>query len=171
MELDMTKEYPLDSAIKQTLLFWSFLAIGLRELLILFIVMFDADKTDFVRHLLFILVFVSAIYIVIQAYTEKIVVSPLGITLHLPGLHVLMKWEDVERISRSRTLGVSYEAIFAPKSKAVITGIQSFGIFGEKVSINLFRYSENWRDSELGQQIRQYAPHLFEKPVQPVDQI
>jgi hypothetical protein len=163
LEIQMTKEYPLYSDIKRTMLFWAFFVIVLRELLILFTIVFGVDKADIGRQLLLVFAFACALYFIIQAYTEKIIISPSDITLYLPGLHISIKWKDIERISHIRTLGVSYEAVSVPKNKAIITGVQSFGVLGKKVSINLFRYAENWRDSELGQQIKQHAPHLFEK--------
>ena len=43
--------------------------------------------------------------------------------------------------------------------------------YPQNIAIPLSCFSNNWRDSELGQQIKQYAPHLFEKEkiVQSVD--
>jgi hypothetical protein len=38
-----------------------------------------------------------------------------------------------------------------------------YGGFLFYVFIPLSPFDKNWRDSELGQQIKQYAPHLFEK--------
>lgn len=165
----MTKEYPLVSSTRRKILFWAFLIIGLREIFNLVIP--ELEIPEYAYHALrqisfFILA--GALYSIVHVYTEKLILSPSGITLQSIGLQISVKWNDINRIGRvSNFPWQSFEALFAQKEK--VSAINGKGkqvhpppLFNE-VSIKLSRYSENWRDSELGQQIKQYAPHLFEE--------
>jgi hypothetical protein len=154
----MNKEFSLDTDIRQRLLTGGFLIIGLREIALAVLVFLDGGKEAMTYVLSFIL-FVLALYYIIYAYTAKIVISPTHFTFQAPAQRISIPWQDVESIKRTRFLGVRFEALFAPKDKATIKG---FPVSGKAVSINLFNFSDSWRESELGQQIKEYAPHLVE---------
>ena len=153
----MEKEYYLDSDIKKMILFPTFIVIGLREIINIVLLLSD-NKIDTRAYLLSLLLFVGCIINILIAYTEKLVVSSDGVLLEQAGLSLFVKWEDMDRIGFHRFMGVSYEGIFAPREKVIFKG---FWGYRKEISINLFRYGDDWRSSELGQQIRQYAPRLF----------
>ncbi len=165
----MTKEYPLTSSIRRKILFWAFLTIGLREIFNTLIPALEIPEYAYyaLRQISFFIL-VIALYSIIHAYTEKLFLSPSGIILQYIGLQVSVKWNDIDRIgSVSNFPWKSFDALITQKEKvSVINGkgkqVHHPPLFNE-VSIKLPRYSENWRDSELGQQIKQYAPHLFEE--------
>ncbi|HRQ32022.1 MAG TPA: hypothetical protein PLM89_02830 [Anaerolineales bacterium] len=165
----MTKEYPLTASTRRKILFWAFLIIGLREIFNTLIPALEIPEYAYyaLRQISFFIL-VIALYSIIHAYTEKLFLSPSGITLQHIGLQISVKWNDIDRIgSVSNFPWKSCEALFTQKEKAsLINGkgkqVHHPPLFND-VSIKLSRYSENWRDSELGQQIKHYAPHLFEK--------
>jgi len=152
----MKREYHLDPDIRKTLVVPSFIIIGVREILNI-VILLSGIKMDMFPWLSLMLFVCAAINIVV-GYTEKLVVSPDGISLEQAGFSLFVKWEDMDRIAFHRFLGVSYEGIFTPREKVIFKGFWSYG---KEVPINLFRYGDDWRNSELGQQIKQYAPHLF----------
>lgn len=165
----MVREYPLTSSIRRKILFWAFLIIGLREIFNAVIPFLEIPEYAYyaLRRISFFIL-AGALYGIIHAYTEKLLLSPSGITLQIIGLQASVKWNDINRIGRvSNFPGKGFEALFTQKEKVSVTNgkgkqVQDPPLFNE-VSIKLSRYSENWRNSELGQQIKQYAPHLFEE--------
>jgi len=103
--------------------------------------------------------------------SEHIIVSENGIEYHTPWLIIETKWTSVEKISFYWHNGFRYECLLVDNSQ---TRIKKWSLperypptpFRGMYSKTIFPiscYTENWRVSELGQQIKQYAPHLFEK--------
>jgi hypothetical protein len=162
----MKTEYPLDKEIRNSFLVYPFLIIGLREVfnLIYFFVGYTRPSIGIdLLYLLMLLIFISSIHLILCAYTEKIIVSSEGLTFQRIGFSGFIQWKDFERIGFRRNFRVAYEGMFAPRRKAIFSGFESFfGVYGKEVFVSLHRYSKNWRDAELGRQIKQYAPHLFQ---------
>jgi len=111
------------------------------------------------------------VYHLIQTIqNEHIVVSEKGIEYHSPGIIVEATWEDFEKISSYWYRGMRIECLLIDNSQTRIkkwsfsarypptTLLESLR---QKTIIPLSCFSNNWTDSELGQQIKQYAPHLF----------
>jgi len=157
----MKREYYLDPDIRKIMLIPAFAIIGMRELYNFVNLFWRDDGMNIGKYLIFSLTFVYGIYMIIAAYTEKLVVSPDGISFERMGLFIFVKWADMDHIGFRRVLRISYEGIFVPREKVVLKGFESFWVFGKEITINLFNYSDDWRNSELGEQIKQYAPHLF----------
>ncbi|MFZ5877745.1 MAG: hypothetical protein ACOY0R_00070 [Chloroflexota bacterium] len=99
---------------------------------------------------------------IIDSYVQKIIITPQEITFQSLGMVVTVKWNDAQRIDTYQYTNWPQDCICAPRNKAVIKGWQSFCGYGKEVRIPLEDFSRNWRDTELGQQIKQYAPHLFQ---------
>ncbi len=112
-----------------------------------------------------------SIYYIIQTIrNEHIVVSEKGIEYYSPGITVEAKREGFEKISFYWYRGIRNECLLIDNSQTRLkkwsyparypptTLLESFR---QKTIIPLSCFSNNWRDSELGQQIKQYAPHLF----------
>ena len=100
---------------------------------------------------------------------SHIAVSKNGLVWHSLGFTLSTSWEDIEGISH-RVYGFSIqEGLAVTKLKLRIhrtggylpTPWQSPPV---KPFIPLSCFVQNWRDSELGGQIKQYAPHLFCSP-------
>jgi hypothetical protein len=113
----------------------------------------------------------SVYYLIRKIRNEHIVVSEKGIEYHSPWLILVAKWESIEKISYYWHNGFRYECLLIDNS---LTRIKKWSFperypptplegFPHKTIIPLSCYADNWRNSELGQQIKQYAPHLFEK--------
>ena len=98
---------------------------------------------------------------------EAICISDKTIEYRRLGSAFEVYWNDIEKISRNLYFYIQ-DCLIIDKADIRITESSMFGypfhynLFDfQKVFIPLSCFSENWRESELGQQIKQYAPHLF----------
>jgi len=82
-----------------------------------------------------------------DAIFKKLTISESGIEYQAFLQHFFLTWNQVEDIP-------------ARLSFKVLIGKS---LNGRKRTISLYQFKDNPMDSELGQQIKQYAPHLFEK--------
>ena len=100
--------------------------------------------------------------------SEKIVISDKGIEYHRLGLTFSTKWENVRKLDTQWFKPFEQEGISLDPDQIRITewwsgNYKAYGGWSRMSFIPFSKFSENWRDSKLGQQIKQYAPHLFEK--------
>ena len=102
-----------------------------------------------------------------DAPAPRIVVSKYGVAWHGLGFTLSTGWEDIEKISH-HVYGLSIqEGLAATRLKLQIhkTGTGYLPTPWQtppfKPFIPLSCFVDNWRDSELGAQIKNYAPHLF----------
>ena len=121
------------------------------------------------------------IFIVIGIYrtnfwlnNESILVAENEITYTTSGITIQAHWNDIEVIKRIfiYAFGSRQDCLVIDRSKVKITSTDLRGWFLsplsagwnlQKTIIPLSHFAENWHDSELGQHIKQHAPHLFEK--------
>jgi len=96
------------------------------------------------------------------------VISESGIIIYSFGFTFWTRWKYVEKISR-RFYGFSVQEGLTLNKQMIRLNKIGIGYMPMpwqfppvKPFIPLSYYIDNWRDSELGQQIKQYAPHLFE---------
>lgn len=98
--------------------------------------------------------------------SEHIILSSSGIEYHRVGLTFHTKWESLREVNLHWFTPIEQEGIFVDPDLIRITewwiGSYEYGVWRQKAFIPLSKFSDNWRDSELGQQIKRYAPHLFE---------
>lgn len=114
------------------------------------------------------LVIIRAVYWI---QSESLIVSENGVDYDTPGSIYKIKWQDFEKITRCWRFAIRQEGLAVDQSKFRIEGGSLVGNspshalydYPQKVCIPLNCFAVNWRDSELGQQIKQNAPHLFEK--------
>lgn len=99
--------------------------------------------------------FIGMVYAILS---EKITVTQDGFEYKFaPSQHISKKWGDVKRIGIQLNALRQIEGLYVRKSR-----VPEFSSAHEKLDfVPLSIFAENWRDSELGQQIKQYAPHLF----------
>ncbi|MEW6031091.1 MAG: hypothetical protein ACOYZ8_14430 [Chloroflexota bacterium] len=123
-----------------------------------------ANSTTFQRHFVFPLtIFVFLIEAIRFAFEffQVIVINPIEITYRASGYTVSVHWKDVTRIGQRSIL--KYDCLFVDKSTEGVKIWLPGTLWGEaEAFIPLSHFEKNWRDSELGQQIKQYAPHLFQ---------
>ncbi len=106
----------------------------------------------------------SATYIV---YSEHLVLSEDGITYHSALSNIQSKWLDAETIKPGQWWFFKPEGFIVDNPETKMRNPLSSAsrrLWGNsKRFIPLSCFASNWRDTELGHQIKQYAPHLFEK--------
>ncbi|MFN8412886.1 MAG: hypothetical protein U0Z26_10895 [Anaerolineales bacterium] len=109
-------------------------------------------------------------YMLRKLNEEHIEISQNGIEYHAPGIIFATNWEEIKSITKHWHNGGRHECLVVDNSKIRMkewsffygrTIPQPFELPPRYTLIPLGCFSEDWRDSELGQQIKQYAPHLF----------
>jgi hypothetical protein len=100
--------------------------------------------------------------------SERIVISDNGIEYHRLGLTFNAKWEYIKEVNPYWSIPFKQEGIYIDPDLIRITqwwsgAYKAYGGWSRKAFIPLSKFSDNWRDAELGQQIKQHAPHLFEQ--------
>lgn len=105
---------------------------------------------------------ISSIY---ELNKVRIIINPQGIEYHVPFTFVYeVTWNEITEIE---VYGFR-ECLFIDKDlvKVIYSRGEIYATymgFGQFAYIPVSAFSENWRVSELGLQIKQYAPNLFEK--------
>ncbi len=99
---------------------------------------------------------------------SRIIVSKQGIVWHSTGFTLQASWEDVQKISY-RVYGFSLQEGLAVRRLSVHINNFGVGYLPNPWQIPPFRpfiplscFLDHWRDSELGDEIKQHAPHLFQ---------
>jgi hypothetical protein len=72
------------------------------------------------------------------------------------------KWNEISKIETKKNR-FKQEGIYIKSQTAKGSPVIGKHPDGLDVFIPIFMFLESWRESELGQQIKQYAPHLFEQ--------
>jgi hypothetical protein len=86
---------------------------------------------------------------------QKLVVARSGIEYHVGLSRIKASWKDVEKIVSRWDLLPRTEGLIVPKTGGL-------PLLLSKLFIPLSLFAENWRESELGLEIKKHAPHLFE---------
>jgi len=111
------------------------------------------------------IVFVSclALLMAYSAVQIRLIISPDGVEYYQVGYSVRTSWDNVARIGEipaGRIIAeglILYEpALFVDK---MFSGVKYIQTRGQVIPLSLFIH--DWVDSELGQEIKKYAPHLF----------
>ncbi len=104
-----------------------------------------------------------AILMAYSAIQIRLVTSPEGIEYYQVGYSVRTTWDNLAQIGAIPAGRIMVEglilrepALFVDKWLAGVKYIQTRG---QLIPLSLFK--RNWLDSELGEDIRKYAPHLF----------
>jgi len=97
---------------------------------------------------------------------EHVLVTHSRIEYKSFGYILCSNWANTKQIASIGTLGLINGIYIIPDSinkwvKLPIKWLVNINSRGEYF-IPLSTFDDNWRDSELGQQIKQYAPHLFQ---------
>ena len=96
---------------------------------------------------------------------QRIVVSGTGVEYYGIGFALEANWKNVKKAGYDWISGD--EGLYIDKSLIVAKtryfNLKPYKGFRDTFVIPTSGFAENWRDAQLGQQIKQYAPHLFEK--------
>jgi len=149
--------------------FWKYYSLLSGSLIFWFIiaaVAWQGKQFDF-AFLASLLALADTALAISSAPTFHIVVSEDGVIWNGPGFTLGTRWEDIEDISR-HVYGFSIQEGLASNKLMIQINNKGVGYLPTpwqtppfKPFIPLSCFVHNWRDSELGGQIKQYAPHLF----------
>jgi hypothetical protein len=162
----MKKYYLKKSARKYVLLFWSPMILILGPLLIPFATAINHIANDnlgwFLAGIMAAMLFLNIPLTILNTF---VTISDKGIRFKMYVRTVITKWENVAGVVKVTTLGIfknqegllfTYGEIDEKPRNLIFPPMRL-----PKTFIPLSWFDENWRDSEITQQIKQYAPHLF----------
>jgi hypothetical protein len=112
------------------------------------------------------LVIMISFFALLMAYSAiqiRLVVSPEGVEYYQVGYSIKTTWDNVARVGEipvgrimAEGLILYQPALFVNSWFASVKYIQTRG---KLIPLSLFKH--DWLESELGQSIKKYAPHLF----------
>ena len=111
------------------------------------------------------IVFVSclAFLMAYSAVQIRLVISSEGVEYYQVGYSVRTTWSNVARIGEipagkimAEGLILHEPALFVDR---IFSGVNYIQTRGQVIPLSLFK--RDWVDSDLGQEIKKYAPHLF----------
>ena len=163
------KDHPIDPAIRKSKIREAYFSIGLGMLILLtrlvFPSLFQASGSisDILMIIMCILVLVNGWMTYLEAKQVHIVTSMDGITYSSPGLELCSPWENVDKIRSMPILfsrrKLDFLLLLQPaEQKSTWWSRLWNGKPENKIPLSMFG---KWRESELGQEIKKYAPHLF----------
>lgn len=133
---------------------------------VIIIVLLLGTFAYFVRFFLVLYLIMGIIALASTFYglaNERIIVSEKGIEYRALAFAFEVSWADIDELGYywfREGLLIEKDTI-KPKLVYRPTYATLMG-FGQSAFIPLSSFSNNWRSSELGQQIKQHAPRLFE---------
>jgi hypothetical protein len=136
-----------------------YIAAHLLALLALWILVMDHDP--------FLLLFFSLValplYLFLKnafAYKERLIISQDYLEYDGMNYSIRVDWKNIDQIVIRKELAGSIECLVLDHSMVHLL-TQKTRAFPREFIIPLSGFAEHWRDSDLSQQIKQYAPHLF----------
>jgi hypothetical protein len=108
--------------------------------------------------LIFLLLWSLGLY---KIFFERIIVSKNGVEYYSFGFSIKASWNAVMSTGFHQMKLYKFDGLFVDKIQSDIKN--PFGFLDKREPfIPLTMFDKNWRTSELGQQIKDYAPHLFD---------
>jgi hypothetical protein len=111
------------------------------------------------------IVFVSclALLMAYSAVQIRLVISPEGVEYYQVGYSVRTSWDNVARIGEIPAGRIMAEGLILDEPALFIdrlfSGIKYIQTRGQVIPLSLFK--RDWVNSDLGQEIKRYVPHLF----------
>ena len=95
--------------------------------------------------------------------TTQLVLSPAQLEFYSPGLALVTSWDNLERIGKQSIFfgAVKYDSLVLQRASTQTTAWWLKFLRKQperRIPMSMF---SNWRVSEIGQEIKKYAPHLF----------
>ena len=113
--------------------------------------------------LIVILLLGGAIFLIYSAQHIRLITSSNGVEYYQVGYSVCTTWDNIERIGKIRAGRVLAEGFILRESAICVNGwLARFNWFkqrGRMIPLSLF--TKEWRNTELGQDIREFAPNLL----------
>jgi hypothetical protein len=163
----MEQEFKITKDEKKSFLFSGFVFAGCFFFFVYYGIQAWPDPSiTFFRKYIFIpwFIFYSAALAtpkLFNAFRMKITISDECIRYEAIGINIDAKWSDIVEIRKYGARFLDQEAIVVQKWNVKRNAFGTIMQFPNRIPIHYF--SKNWRNSKLGQQIKQHVPHLFEK--------
>jgi len=113
---------------------------------------------EVVLFLIFLYFLVATVY---RGLFDRVTILSGGIEYKTFGYTIFVEWSNISNIGSYQMKLHKLDGIFANEEGNKLKVWFPSGI-KMKTFIPLSMFDKNWRESELGQQIKKYAPHLFE---------
>jgi hypothetical protein len=110
-------------------------------------------------------VFVSclALLMAYSAVQIRLVITPEGVEYYQVGYSVRTTWQNIARIGEIPAGRIMVEGLILYESglsvAKLFSGVKYIQTRGQVIPLSLFK--RDWIESDLGQEIKMYAPHLF----------
>jgi hypothetical protein len=111
-------------------------------------------------------VVVVSFFAILMAYSAiqiRLVISPEGIEYYQVGYSVKTTWNNVARVGEIPAGRIMAEGLILYEQALFVdnwlSGVKYIQTRGKLIPLSLFK--RDWLESELGQDIKKYAPHLF----------
>lgn len=111
------------------------------------------------------IIMISALAI-LMAYSSvqiRLIVSPEGIEYYQVGYSVCTTWNNLAKIGEIPAGRIMVEGLILHEQALFVdkwlAGVKYIQTRGKVIPLSLFQ--RDWRNSELGQEIKKYGPHLF----------
>ena len=150
---------------------WRFFHLTYATMLCVFVILFfsialSRDTTFFQKWIMApIFIIISIVYArreISRALTETLVITPSGVEYATFDFNLFSKWGDIKRIAKERDYFIKVTGICVDKATSEIRK-SNLGTTNSEFFIPISTFSKNWEDSEVGKQIRKYAPQLFDQ--------
>jgi len=112
------------------------------------------------------LVIMLSFFALLMAYSAiqiRLVVSPEGVEYYQVGYSVKTTWDNVARVGEIPAGRIMAEGLILYQPALFVdswlAGVKYIQTRGKLIPLSLFK--RDWFESELGQDIKKYAPHLF----------
>lgn len=110
-----------------------------------------------------LIIFLFALLEIYSALSIRLTISSEGIMYHQVGYGIFAKWDQIESIGECTVGRVRTECLLLNKFE--VRGIKQLanlsGLRPKGKSIPLGLFDRNWRDRNLGHDIKQHAPNVF----------
>jgi len=111
-------------------------------------------------------VIIVSCFAILMAYSAiqiRLVISPEGIEYYQVGYSVRTTWNNLARIGEIPAGRIMVEGLILYEPALFVdtwlSGVKYIQTRGQLIPLSLFK--RDWLNSELGQDIKKYAPHLF----------
>jgi hypothetical protein len=131
------------------------------------LILFSVAAVLFIQraHLLIVglIIFLFALFEIYSALSIRLTTSSEGIMYHQVGYGIFAKWDQIELIGECTAGRVRTECLLLNEFE--VRGIKQLanlsGLRPKGKSIPLGLFERNWRELNLGIDIKQHAPNLF----------
>ena len=134
-------------------------------ILFITILIFVTKETGFVLLLPLLLFFLYLQVGYPYRIKERIIISENFIEYYGVNYSFQVDWDKIKKINIRKELTGTQEGLIIEYRSVKYLTLKTGGIpryIPREFFIPLSCFSNNWRDTKLGQQIKQHAPHLFE---------